>query len=116
MEWFTIISGLLLPMLAKCQSKTSTEDPQHLLRSKVNAETGRLDREVVRSAIPTTRRAVRKAWQQTPRDQRSDFPRYSRTEMYDLAEKTLVEAMNAPSEKVVEVMAAAASLPDENDE
>jgi hypothetical protein len=116
MEWVTIIGGLLLPMLAKCWNKTSVEDPQTVLKANYDPSTGKMDSDIVNDAIPATRRAVRKARKNADPSDRREFPRYTRHELYYIAEKNLIDAMNAPPEKVEQVMAAAAALPDEDDE
>lgn len=114
MEWITLITGLLLPLLQRCREKQgATDDPQVYLRAVYNPETGKFPEEVVNDAVPQTRRAIKKAFRDTPRDQRKNFPRYRRTEVYDIAEKGLLKAMNAAPEEVAQVMAAAAELPDE---
>lgn len=95
MEWFVIISSLLGPLLAKCQQATSSEDPQEMLRESYNETTGRMDESIVRSAVPATRQAIRKAWRNATKEERKTFPRYSRSEVYEIAEAKLIEAMNA---------------------
>ena len=107
-----LISGFLLPMLAKCQQQTSSEDPQEFLKSHYDSSTGKFDPDVVRDAIPATRRATRKAYRSSSRSERRDFPRLDAKGYYDLAEEKLKEAMDAPPEKVAAVMASAATLPD----
>lgn len=114
MDWFTIITGLLLPFLQKCREKQgATDDPQEYLRSVYDPTTGKFPEEVVQSAIPQTRKAIMKAFRQTPKDKRKDFPRYRRSDRYELAEQALVKAMNATPEEAAQVMAAAAELPDD---
>jgi hypothetical protein len=116
MGWITIITGLLLPLLQQCRDKQgATEDPQGYLRANYDESTGKLDPEIVKSAIPQTRRAIKKALNQTPRDQRDRFPRYRRSEVYDIAEQGLLKAMNATPDEAAQVMAAAAELPDDEE-
>lgn len=107
-----LISGFLLPMLAKCQSQTSSEDPQEFLKSHYDASTGKFDPDVVRDAIPATRRATRKAYRAATREEQRDWPRLDRRGFYELAETNLKEAMEAPPEKVAAVMSSAQTLPD----
>jgi hypothetical protein len=114
MEWLTLVLGFLQPILLKCWDKTSSEDPQEYLRANFNSATGKMSREVVEDSIPSTRRAVRKARQESPRVERKNFPKYSREELYDLAEKGLIESMNAPPEVVAKARAVATGLPDED--
>ena len=95
MEWLTLITTFLQPILLKCWDKTSAEDP-----------------EVVHDALPATRRAVRRARHEASREERQTFPRYTREELYQLAESTLIESMNATPETVARVKLAAAGLPD----
>ena len=114
MEWLTIITTFLQPIILKCFEKTSAEDPQEFLRSNYNAATGRMNPEVVEDAIPATRRAVRRAHRSLSREDRKKFPRYTREELYDVAEKSLIDSMNAPQERVAAVRSEAAGLPDED--
>lgn len=114
MEWVTLITGLLLPFLQKCREKQgATDDPQEYLRSIYDPETGKFPEDVVKSAIPETRKAIQKALRQTPKEKKKDFPRYRRADRYELAEQALLKAMNASAEEAAQVMAAAAELPDE---
>ena len=116
MEWVTLITGLLLPLLQRCREKQgATEDPQEYLRANYDESTGKFNPDVVNATVPQTRRAIKKAFRQTPKDQRGKFPRYRRDEVYDIAEKGLLKAMNATPDEAAQVMAAAAELPD-NDE
>lgn len=115
MDFTALIISLLQPLLLKCWDKTSTEDPQEFLRSNYDATTGKFDRDVVEDSIPQTRRAVRKARQRLNRDERRQFPRYGRAELYELAERNLLESMNAPPSAVGAVRALAERLPDDDD-
>lgn len=116
MEWLTLITGLLLPLLQRCREKQgATQDPQEYLRSVYNESTGKFPEDVVNEAVPQTRRAIQKAFRQTPKNQRKDFPRYRRADRYELAEKALVKAMNATPDEAAQVMAAAAELPEEEE-
>jgi len=114
MEWLALISQFLLPALLKCFETTSMEDPQEYLRENFNSSTGKFDRDVVRDAIPATRRAVRQARLSASPKERRAFPRYRRSDLYELAERSLVAAMNAQPERVAELRAAAAGLPDDD--
>ncbi len=113
MEWIAIISTLLGPLLAKCQQDTSSEDPQAILREAYNPATSRMDEGLVRSAIPATRQAIRKAWRNATPAERKTFPRYSRSEVYEIAEHKLIEAMKADEATLLGVFAEAASMQDE---
>lgn len=116
MEWLTLITGLLLPLLQRCREKQgATGDPQEYLRSVYDPTTGKFPEEVVQSAIPETRRAIVKAFRQTPKDKKKEFPRYRRSDRYELAEQALIKAMNASPEEAAQVMAAAAELPEDEE-
>lgn len=113
MEWVTIISTLLLPMLAKCWGNQGT-DPQEYLKANYNSTTGRMNPDVVNAALPTTRRAMHKAKMQCKdRRERRNFPAYNKAQIYELAEKNLIDAMNANDEKAMAVYEAADKLGDE---
>jgi hypothetical protein len=116
MEWITLITGLLLPLLQNCRNKQgATEDPQEHLRNNFDESTGKFNPEIVNAAVPQTRRAIKKAFRQTPKDERKHFPRYRRDEVYDIAEKGLLKAMNATAEEAAQVMAAAAELTEDDE-
>jgi hypothetical protein len=109
-----LILGLLGPLLAKCLDKVSSEPPKEYLAPHYNESTGRMDPDIVREAIPQTRRAVLKARRQSSREERRSMKRYSYDDLYKLAEKKLIEAMNATPDEVAAVYAAAKALPDED--
>lgn len=113
MEWITIISGFLLPMLARCQQQFSSEPPVEYLKSHYDSETGRMDASLVRNAMPHTRRAIRKAFRSASIEDRRDFPRYTREDVYNMAESELIKAMSASPEQVESVMEASRALGDE---
>jgi len=116
MEWLTLITGLLLPLLQRCREKQgATGDPQEYLRSVYDPTTGKFPEEVVNEAVPQTRKAILKAFRQAPKDQKKTFPRYRRADRYELAEKALIKAMNASPEEAAQVMAAAAELPEDEE-
>lgn len=112
MEWLTLITTFLQPILLKCWDKTSAEDPTEYLRSNYDANSNRMNPEVVHDALPATRRAVRRARHEASREEKKTFPRYTRDELYQLAERTLIESMNATPETVERVKLVAAGLPD----
>ena len=117
MEWATIILGLLGPLFAKCpsQSAEAALDPKEYLKSNYNDSTGRMDSSLVRRAMPTTRKAIKKAKKQASEEERKMFPLYSRNEIYEIAEKKMIESMNAPSEQVAAAFASAATLTEDAD-
>lgn len=116
MEWFTLITGLLLPFLQKCQEKQgATQDPQEYLRANYDEATETFNRDVVKAAIPETKRAIIKAKREASREDRKTFPRYKKADIYELTEKALLKAMNATKEEAAQVMAAAAALPDDEE-
>jgi len=116
MEWITIILTFLQPLLAKCFSQVSSETPKDFLSGYYNASTGKMDSWIVRHSMGQTRRAILKTRRSLSRQERRDFPRYSNSDIYGLTEQQLIEAMNAPDDKLAEVFAAAAALPDDDDD
>ncbi len=113
MDWLSIISGLLGPILAKCFQQTSAENPHDVLRAAYNATTGQMDPDLVNDCIPAVRRAANKAHRQaSPRD-RKTFPRLSRPDHYKIANAKLIEAMNADGAHVDAVLAAGRALGDD---
>lgn len=114
MGWETIILSLLESLLAKCFSQVSSETPQEYLRPYYDEASGRMDPDIVREAIPQTRKAVLKARRQATREDRKTMPRYSREDLYLLTEQKLIQAMNASPETVKAAFAAAEALPDED--
>lgn len=114
-DWFSFISEILLPALAKCHSETSSEDPQEFLQANFDAGTGKFEPSLVRSVIPATRRAVHQAWQKLDRRERKGFPRYSRADLYEMAEQNLHKALMAPPDQVAAIMKASETLPDGDD-
>lgn len=112
MEWIPLVLNFLQPLLLKCFEKTSAEDPQEFLKENYNAVSGKMNPDVVADAIPSARRAARRARLDAPHSERKNFPRYTKAELYDIAEKGLIDSMNAPPEKVAAVRAAAAAIPD----
>ncbi|HQZ66221.1 MAG TPA: hypothetical protein PLY87_14130 [Planctomycetaceae bacterium] len=114
MGWETLILSLLGPLLAKCFNQVSSETPAEYLRPHYDEATGKMDPDIVREAIPATRRAVLKARRQSSREDRKTIPRYSKNDLYLLAETKLIEAMNAPPEAVAAAYAAAKELSEED--
>lgn len=114
-DWLSLIAAVLQPMFLKCHSQTSVEDPQTVLRSAYDPSSGKMDPELVNDAIPTTRRAIRRARRSASPEDRKNFPRYSRAELYDIAESNLIQAMNATPERIEEISKIAAALPDDDE-
>lgn len=114
MDWITIIGGLVGPIIAKCFSQTSSEDPQQVLKAAFNPATGRMDPDLVNDCIPAVRKAANKAHRQASREDRKKFPRLSRNDLYKIAETELIEAMNAPPEKLLAVFSAAETIGDDD--
>ena len=112
MEWIPLVLNFLQPLLLKCFEKTSSEDPQEFLRESYNPVTGKMDPDVVRDAMPETRRALRRARREAPASKKSEFPKLDRDGLYDLAEKGLIDAMNADPVKVTTIRAAASAIRD----
>lgn len=113
MEWVTIISTLLLPILAKCWGDEEGTDGQEFLKANYNTTTGRMNPNVVNRALPATRRAMHKAKMQCKdRRERRNFPAYTKAQIYELAEKNLIDAMNANEDKAIAVYAEADRLGD----
>lgn len=112
MDWASIIGNLLLPALLRCLTKTSSEDPQQILRESYDAATGKMDSDLVREAMPTTRQAARRAYRQASRSDKKSFQPLSEQQVYDLTEKKLIEAMNASQEDATVIRAAASALAD----
>lgn len=114
-EWLAPILSFLQPLLLKCFDRQSTEDPQEVLREAFDPTTGKMDPDLVNDCIPQTRRAYAKARKHASREDRRNAPRYSREDFYDITEKSLIESMNAPPEKVAQVRSVAATLRDSDD-
>ena len=108
-----LILALLGPILVKCLDQVSSETPSEYLRPHFNEVTGKMSPDIVHDAMPATRRAILKARRQASREDRQTMSRYSKEDVYNLAEKKLIEAMNAPPEKVADVYAAAKLLGDD---
>lgn len=72
-----------------------------------------MDPDIVAAAMPKTRQAILKARRQASHADRKSMPRFSRQDVYDLAEKNLIDAMNASDEQVADVYAAAKLLGDD---
>lgn len=115
MEWITIITTFLQPILLKCFDRQSTEDPQEVLREAYDTVSGKMDSDVVNDAIPQTRRAVNKARRSRSKAERKEMPRYNREQLYEMTEKILIDSMNAPPEAVAQVRSVAATLRDDED-
>ena len=113
MDWTAIIIQFLLPILARCHNRTSTEDPQELLRDNYDSGTGKFESWLVNATIPATRRAVHKAMMSLPPRERRNFPRHSRADLVELAQKSLYTAMTAAPADVAVVMSAAETLPED---
>ncbi len=116
MEWLVIIQSFLQPLLLKCFEKTSTENPQEVLRRNFDPITGHMDSDLVEDAIPAARRAVQRARKSLSREERKNFPKYSRDQLYEIAEKILIDSMNASPEAVTQCRSVAASLRDSDDD
>lgn len=114
MEWLSLILTFLQPLWSKCHDKTSSEDPQQMLRENYDAQTGRMDPDLVNAAIPKTRRAIHKARANASKEDRKSFPKYTREEIYRIAEQGLIESMNASPERVTAIRKAADLLVDED--
>lgn len=115
MEYITIILGVLGPLLAKCWSDQQDQsDPQAYLKSRYNKETNKFDPQIVRQVIPQVTKAIRNAKRGMSKQERKSFPKYNRNEKYDIAEKKLLEAMNAKPEVVRAAFAVAATMGDDD--
>lgn len=112
MEWVSLVTAFLQPIILKCFERTSAEDPQEFLRENYNAATGRMDPDVVEDAIPATRRAANKAARSLPKEEQRKIPRHRREDWRQLAEQALIASMNAPPERVQAVRAEAEALVD----
>lgn len=113
MEWLTIISTLVLPMLAKCWGNEGSSDPQEFLKSKYDSESGKMDPATVRRAVPATRKAIAKAKREATKADRKNFPKYTKEEVYSMAEDNLVKAMSASKKQATKVYEAAMKLGDD---
>jgi hypothetical protein len=116
MEWAILIQSFLQPLLLKCFDRTSTENPQDVLRRNYDPITGHMDSDLVEDAIPAARRAVHRARKSLSREERKTFPKLSYNQLYELAEKNLIDAMNASPEAVTQCRSVAASLRDSDDD
>lgn len=109
-----LILALLGPMLAKCLDQVSSETPAEYLKPHFNSATGRMDPDIVREAMPQTRKAALKARRQASKEDRKKMQRLSYDDVYNITEKKLIEALNAPAEVVASVYAAAKELGDDD--
>ena len=112
MEWISLVTTFLQPIILKCFQRTSAEDPQEFLRENFNPVTGRMDPDVVEDAIPATRKAARKAERSLPKEEKKKIPRHTREDWRQLAEQALIASMNAPPERVAAVRAEAEAMID----
>ena len=110
MDFFSIISGLLLPLLAKCFQGVSSDDPRQYLRDHYDSSSDSFDSGLVADCMPQTYRAIRKARRQCNHKDRKNFPQYSRDQVYKMTEESLRDAMKADDAAVAAVMAAAGQL------
>ena len=114
MDWTAIISGFLLPILAKCLGQQSTEEPREYIRAHYDAATGKLDSEIVVDSMRGTRKAIRRAHRKASRQEKKSFQKYSEQEIYDLTESELIKAMNADDDAKSAVMLAASAIEDDD--
>lgn len=116
MEWLPLVLNFFQPLVLKCFEKTSSEDPQLVLRKAFDPMSGKMDPSLVCQAIPQARQASLRARRSMSRSERKQFPRLSWDDLYDAAERGLIDGMNAPSEKMSSIRATASLLTDEDDE
>lgn len=116
MEWISLITGILGPLLLKCLGKTSAEDPRAFLTSHYDASTDSFSGNVVQDALPQTYRAIRMARRRTAPKDRKNFPRYSRDEVVSMTKDHLKKSMNATDDQLTACKAMADQLPDDDDE
>lgn len=114
MEWITLITGILGPMLLKCMQKTSTEDPRAFLKSHYDATTDSFSGGVVEDALPQTYRATRIARRRTPPKDRKNFPRYSNDDIVKMTKDHLKDSMNATDTQLATCQAVADQLPEDD--
>ena len=110
MDWFAIISGLLLPLLQRCFGGLSSEDPREYLRAHYDPQTGTFDPGLVADCMPQTYRAIRKARRQCPRKDRPSFPQYSHEQVRLMTITNLKTAMDGDDSLLASVTAAAGQL------
>jgi len=115
MEWVTIITTFLQPILLKCFDRHSTEDPQEVLREAYDPATGKMDPAMVWNVVPHTRRAYQKARNSKSKAERQAAPRYSKQDFYEITEKALIDSMNSPPEMVGQVREVAKQIRDDED-
>lgn len=116
MEWLTLVLNFFQPLVLKCFEKTSSEDPQLVLREAYDPVTQRMDPALVNQAIPRARQAANRARSSMSKADRKQFPRLSRADLYEVAEKGLIDGMNATQEKMGSIRSVASALTDEDDE
>lgn len=114
MEWITLITTLLGPLLMKCFQGSSNEDPREFLKAHYNPDTDEFSGNIVEDALPQTYRAIRKARRQTPHKERKNFPKYSREEVIQMTKDHLKDSMKASDEKLRACKVEADSLEDED--
>ena len=112
MEWLTALLAFFQPIALKCFEKSSSEDPQQVLREAFNPVTGRMDPDLVEDAVPAARRAAIHARRSLSKEERKRAPRMNRAELRDFAEQGLIKSMNASPDEVQQCRAVAATLPD----
>lgn len=115
MGTIALIFDILGPLLAKCHSQVSAEDPREYLKAHHDPQMDTFDDGIVRDAMPQTYRAIRHAKRQTPRAERRDFPKYSRDDVRSMTIDKLKQSLNASDNEVAACQAAAASLPDSDE-
>lgn len=116
MEWLTLVLNFFQPLVLKCFEKTSSEDPQLVLREAYDPVNQRMDPSLVNQAIPRARQAANRARTSMSKAERKQFPRLSRSDLYEVAEKGLIDAMNATPEKMGSIRSVASALTDEDDD
>ncbi len=116
MEWLTLVLNFFQPLVLKCFEKTSSEDPQLVLREAYDPITNKMDPALVNQAIPRARQAAHKARTAMSKAERKQFPRLSRADLYEVAEKGLIDGLNASPEKLSSIRSVASALIDEDDE
>lgn len=112
MNWIPIIFDIALPVLLKCLQQQTSQTPQEYIADHYDAETGKLDRRLVKDAIPSTMYAIRKAHREAKKEDRKSFPKFSRDDVYALTEQRLIDSMTATEEEVARVSAIAANMGD----
>lgn len=112
--WEVLFTTILQSLLARCQSRVSSEPLQEYARANYDPTTGRIDPQIVEEAMPNARVAAIRARRQLPASERRSIPRLSRQDLYEKTEAAIVAGMNASDEEVASCMEIANKLgPDE---